>query len=533
MKSVLFRSACLFIVAACGLSLLFLQGIPRSAADCPGPAGTPCANGDVNADGKLNIGDPVYLLTYLFVDGPAPFPIDCGAASEDPLGRGYDVLGAYANRVEVKEPILDIGLLRRDGRIESIPIESSDFRSITGTNIDTYSSSLMQSCNLSGSYQGFSGAIRQSFSESRYTSTEYSYATVNILIHKWANLITDRLDTDSLKAYLTDTFRQRLNDPAYSSETLFETYGTHCMTGVITGARLDYNISARTSDISGNKSIGVYVEASYRSALYGASLDTSVLSEQEYSQYKTSEEKKLRAFGGSSEYAVKIATQDDYDAWLQTIADNPVFCDYYHNSLTPIWEFCEDAGRRTALEEAFGTWGDLRKIVVSAPPKLAILGVVVKNGYLGDDIMENGLRHHVLLQDLSEGAGGKTIITYAAVGLDNDPAHPPITSILFWDTEDPKTADLDTAYTRVSGDLNELAGGDTIFVYVSKDPGKGDPVRAIRTWNLSDGDYRYSEGASSQQHYIYVPNTVGAMQDTSEGAGGDTITLQYSKDYID
>ncbi|MBN1419923.1 MAG: DUF1566 domain-containing protein [Planctomycetes bacterium] len=55
-----------------GTVLLFTHGYPHAAADCPGPAGEPCGNGDVNADGRLNIADPVYLLDYLFGEGNAP-----------------------------------------------------------------------------------------------------------------------------------------------------------------------------------------------------------------------------------------------------------------------------------------------------------------------------------------------------------------------------------------------------------------------------------------------------------------------------
>ncbi|MBN1441262.1 MAG: hypothetical protein JXA90_01070, partial [Planctomycetes bacterium] len=47
----------------------------------------PCLRaGDSNGDGDLNISDPIYLLAYLFLGGPAPpppFP-ECGAAPPPP-----------------------------------------------------------------------------------------------------------------------------------------------------------------------------------------------------------------------------------------------------------------------------------------------------------------------------------------------------------------------------------------------------------------------------------------------------------------
>lgn len=37
-----------------------------------GPAPSPLAAGDANGDGTINVGDAVYLITYIFRGGPAP-----------------------------------------------------------------------------------------------------------------------------------------------------------------------------------------------------------------------------------------------------------------------------------------------------------------------------------------------------------------------------------------------------------------------------------------------------------------------------
>ncbi|MCK4428251.1 MAG: dockerin type I repeat-containing protein [candidate division Zixibacteria bacterium] len=36
--------------------------------------------GDVNGDGEIDIADVVFLLNYLFLDGPEPFPLEAGDA---------------------------------------------------------------------------------------------------------------------------------------------------------------------------------------------------------------------------------------------------------------------------------------------------------------------------------------------------------------------------------------------------------------------------------------------------------------------
>jgi len=57
-----------------GMWLLSSRGSHEACAQ-----GAPLGNGDVNGDGALDLGDAIYLLSYLFVDGPKPVP--CPAVS--------------------------------------------------------------------------------------------------------------------------------------------------------------------------------------------------------------------------------------------------------------------------------------------------------------------------------------------------------------------------------------------------------------------------------------------------------------------
>jgi hypothetical protein len=53
--------------------LILLLTIPASAFVC----------GDANGDQAINIGDPVYLINYIFKEGPAPEPLLAGDANAD------------------------------------------------------------------------------------------------------------------------------------------------------------------------------------------------------------------------------------------------------------------------------------------------------------------------------------------------------------------------------------------------------------------------------------------------------------------
>lgn len=81
MKShVLLGIICTSFGCAGGLLLVSGGGLIVNAdcpSGCPGTPGTPCDNGDVNADGNLDISDAVYLLSHLFLGGPEPVPFPC------------------------------------------------------------------------------------------------------------------------------------------------------------------------------------------------------------------------------------------------------------------------------------------------------------------------------------------------------------------------------------------------------------------------------------------------------------------------
>jgi parallel beta-helix repeat protein len=49
-------------------------------------------HGDANGDGRISISDVVFLISYLFRDGPAPDPLEAGDANCDEMVNGEDVL---------------------------------------------------------------------------------------------------------------------------------------------------------------------------------------------------------------------------------------------------------------------------------------------------------------------------------------------------------------------------------------------------------------------------------------------------------
>jgi hypothetical protein len=48
--------------------------------------------GDANGDLEVNVGDVVYLVSYLYKGGPAPFPLEAGDANCDDILDVGDVV---------------------------------------------------------------------------------------------------------------------------------------------------------------------------------------------------------------------------------------------------------------------------------------------------------------------------------------------------------------------------------------------------------------------------------------------------------
>src|SRR6266511_2468776 len=60
--------------------VLAVLGWKEVSVHAAGGGGTPVGNGDVNGDGRIDLSDAVYTLTWLFQGGSAPVAIECPPA---------------------------------------------------------------------------------------------------------------------------------------------------------------------------------------------------------------------------------------------------------------------------------------------------------------------------------------------------------------------------------------------------------------------------------------------------------------------
>ncbi len=414
--------------------------------------------------------------------------------AQSSLGRGYDVFDVYADSQHLKDPILDYDALMSNNRITYDPSGRSDFSSISGESYEEYLSSMSMNIKLEGKYLFFSTSLKQSFSSERFSSEAYEYATIKANIIKSNLTIRNRFNDKYLKPYLTEDFANDVNDPDIHPFTLFKTYGTHVITGIVMGARMDYHFSAKREEAAGSTKISAAAESSFNTKFASANAEFDFDKSKSYKNMFSEQETRTTVIGGLSEYGMGIHSDTEFKDWIDSIQDNPVFSDFYEDSLYPIWRLADAQERREEIEDAFDNWANIREYRVDPTPENAIIDIkVVKKvgaGGRGPSFTELGQVYYRINQDLTKKTGSDwwvyIYISYGPIDGEGDKA--PITNIAAvhgssiggakaqWD---------DDSYILLNHDLNKGAGGDYIYLVFTRDPAAGDPVKYLYTHNVT------------------------------------------------
>jgi len=456
---------------------------------------------------------------------------------EQCLGSGYDVFDIYADVTRLKAAILDVDKLNADGWIEEQTVNKGDFTTTSGTTIEEYKESLSESANLSGSYFYFSGAISYNFFSEHYSYESNSFSTVSYLFQKKQLRLAVDMTYDEMKSYLTETARNNLNDATITPEYIFSTYGTHCLTGVILGGRLDYNVSAQTRHINSQKGIGVYAEASFSYGGVTVGEGMGGVTTEEFDLFKKSQKKRLRVYGGDVEFANDIINQNDYDAWINSIDGKTVFCNFTQHGLVPVWELVDDPYRKAQLEAAYTEWAEAHEISVNPEPILCILDMKVFWADVADPVIIDGREYHRIWADLNApNLSSMRLYFYYTLGYSNDTLKPLAEVCVVDQTEGHYVEDLPgTGWVKVTPDLNKDAGGHSLFLAYRRYSVPQDKIiTGIRVEHLDVGDNYGSLYVTMNNYWYAVMTDYNGLhnQDLNEGSGGYYIYMYYTHDII-
>ncbi|MBM7408410.1 MAC/perforin domain-containing protein [Methanococcus maripaludis] len=429
----------------------------------------------------------------------------------DALGTGYDVFGEYANPKSVKSKLFDLGPQKEivvEGKTFLIPeiiryteVMQGIFDSKFGKTLKEYSEKLKVSTGVKGNYGFFQGSITTSFDKSTLQRSEYEYSTVNDDIKKWVIALPSKTDL-KVKSMLDSTFSRDLNgkmDP----ETLFDTYGAYYLHEIIVGARCSYNSSVNKKTLDQSVNVEVAAEMSYKKFVNSISVDEKTQYESQIKEFDSNSSTGTEVLGGKPEYGHYINQSGNYDKWIESIIDYPVFSGFTENSLVPIWELCTNNTRKTELENAFPAYAEKKTMPYS---QYCITDLSVIESDKGGAAPPYGFKK--VDMDLNKGAGGKYIYLCYKEGLDTTT---PITDIKVLNG---KHAKAPQGYTKINVDLNHKAGGKYIYLAYSRQT-NNDPIRSVVV----------VKGKHANAPYGYEK----IDYDLNKGAGGEYLYLCYSR----
>ncbi|WP_426327160.1 MAC/perforin domain-containing protein [Pedobacter sp. R-06] len=168
------------------------------------------------------------------------------------LGYGYDVTGRLANAESSTIPVLNIekfvtenpGLFRTNDDVNEY------FEYSYGDNVESYSRRMTEKYHLVLDLpllkvpKLFRGELNASFAKKDSVSAKYIYATIRKMIKQRSMKIFFTRE-NLINNYLSEQFKTDL--ASLSAVDLVKRYGTHVLTNIELGARLDMNYESQTN----------------------------------------------------------------------------------------------------------------------------------------------------------------------------------------------------------------------------------------------------------------------------------------------
>jgi hypothetical protein len=353
------------------------DGVVDSLDQCPN---TPIGE-QVDANGCHELPKPL----------PTPTPIQLPIPPDTPgykeLCCGTDVFEEYASENNVKGKILDIDALNGEGLLVlNESVQEGTIQRVSGSDISEYTKELGVTVGLDAKYKWFSASAKVSFTDNTYRRSEYSYVTLMERHFKNSLKLANIMWSPAyLKDYLTVNADQAINntDPIkdWPPEELIETYGTHVMVGIFTGARLDYNMSIEITNTAHQKDLQTYVEAkagtTFASASFYAQMDQSTYDEMSNCKQKEN----ILTKGGSEQYA-RPADDEDYQIWKASIDTNPSLVGILKNALVPIWDLADDPTRAKEISDYYANYASGKESDFDPILPWIITGIKVTTGDL-------------------------------------------------------------------------------------------------------------------------------------------------------
>lgn len=280
----------------------------------------------------------------------------------DHLGYGYDATGKFSSLNNMRAPVIDI-----DKYIQKYPkgpdVDKSLFvagREAAGESAYTYISNFSRSWSLGGSSSNdetsknlFTGNITSTYSNKSTYSSTYSFASKSTYYRQRRLSLFN--SAAELQQYLSSAFITHVN--TLSPDELVRMYGTHVLTRISLGAKIDYLYRSKiivdkkeTVVKSGmNAGIGKIFKSSINDSL-SSNLDTR--NEEQTLNYEIVGGRTNLAPSGSINLQMDKGIRD-LTSWERSIdTTNMAFIEINDYGLIPIYDLIVDPGKKANVKAA-------------------------------------------------------------------------------------------------------------------------------------------------------------------------------------
>lgn len=277
----------------------------------------------------------------------------------DVLGYGYDVTGEYANPNAVRYMIVDATALKaaESNRVISDPSQFSYGKLTAGSNVEEYTKGLSANTTATFGFSVFGATIKASYADSTAFSSKYAYASYDHILQKKA--LKFSADNQLLMNYLSPAF---VTDIANNSaENIVKRYGTHVLSNIVLGAKLQILYRMETTSKDREKAVRAGIDMPLK-GVFGIS--ANINSNQTDKQQNFSETFQYQTVGGNSSIpligSINLPSPGQQNPTYQTIpitewtnsvtSENAQLIDLKSNGLIPIYELISDPGKKMAVK---------------------------------------------------------------------------------------------------------------------------------------------------------------------------------------
>lgn len=279
--------------------------------------------------------------------------MSAGDGQWDLLGFGYDVTKDFANSNSSTYPIVDVEKLRLENitSVISSGAEASQNDFEVGENVEEFSRKITQKATLTGGAGLlFKGTIDYNFSVENKWSSTYIYGLYNMKVIK--RRVYMMHDLDLLKRYLHPKFLSDIDN--FSPAELVDLYGTHVLTDIRLGGKLELLYQAETTHSNRTVAAGAGTETSF-AKVFGVSVSGTY--DQSSVKNNFNQKATARTIGGNSEQTISGITIGsdgrpsatiNVSGWASGVTDsNAELVDI--NRAIPIYDLISNTTKREAV----------------------------------------------------------------------------------------------------------------------------------------------------------------------------------------